>query len=224
MSSIVKITSGFDKPLGRGTSRSPDSVLIRPFRKLFNEGSSVGRLVYILYQERDVFPSRLLASLVYSDQKRFIFFPGLIIRKFNWTTRIGKQNLIGHDIDHITLEPCMRKWHFTSTSSKKRSNYRTQEIEKDVYYWFGMSVGRKDFLEEAPEELIIEFKCPESDASRRFGEIFRSRDGSKFPLILMDKTRPDDCFIHFDIFVDMRSPRNRRPITKKQPPSSALTS
>jgi hypothetical protein len=216
----IRIILTFDESIAQGVDQSNDSALIRIARKLTNNGSPMGRFVYIFYREKDTFPTRIFGALQYSVKKRLIYYPGLIIRKHIWSTDKNKEHLVGNNIDHITLDPDMKSWHSTSIASKQKDNYRTREIKDDVYYWFAMSVQSKECLQKTPKEIILSFDSPETDSNRRIDKFIESRHGSEWPMITMNEVKPSGCFIHFDFIVDMRIKRDSLSSTlKTQPPS-----
>lgn len=217
---LICMDGSFPEPFAHGDAK-PNSAILRPYNKFLKDGSKIGRLAYVFYQEGASYPSRILGSFLYSEAKRLVFFPGLNIRKYLYTTQKNKQHLIGQDIDHITLEVAKNNWHFTTLTSKHKDTFNTRKISRNIYYWFGLSVRSQDDLEVIP--ATFNFTCPasDSDSQRRLNELIKSRDKTKFPLIQMTAKKSTDYFIHFDFLVDTRILsrfRSSKPLQYSEPP------
>jgi hypothetical protein len=181
----------------------PSVSLLRPFRRIAQLGKPTGRINYVFFQENDSY--YIAGSLAYSPESCVLFFPGLTIRSIKWFK--GKHQMPREEgslgmIDHLTLEPCYKRGHVT-TSTDRRIRHKTQFIGADTVFWFAMSTRSPLLLEAFYSKVRFSFTCPPSDSKRRIEDIMKAREDAVFHLMSLaenDKVR-DDEFLHLEFFI-----------------------
>jgi hypothetical protein len=163
-SDTVEVT--FEFPEGRGSisgAEALSSAIGRPFRRLFESGNAIGRVVFLFFRPPDE-EMRTLGSLCYTPRGKAIFFPGVRARQALWHTA-GKKKMdiatkLDEALDHITLEPDFKTWHATilTSSGDKETRIprrRTRQMSKEPTFWFALSLGRPSALEPMPNTAIL---------------------------------------------------------------------
>ena len=196
---------------GEGKSTNEESALTRPFRRLFNTGKPIGKINYIFFKGNR-WPTRILGALCFTPGKRLLFFPGLNHRKINWKiSHKGKKVSFFFNLgllDHFTLEKDFKKWHVTMITSPnepkvKLPSFKTQQIERNIIFWFGLTIQSQDVLEMTPEEHMMIFSCLAKDSERRVKLLLDAREGAVFHIVHLPekvKIRLNE-FVHFDFFI-----------------------
>jgi hypothetical protein len=202
-------------PMGNGGSITPNSALVRPFKKILMDGKPVGKIYYVFYKEKEEY--YVLGSLAYSNE-RLIFFPGQIDLRMTWAKDrpVLSEGLL-HHFDHLTLESNLRTYHLTllekQTQGAKYERMNTKFVGKDMILWFVMGVQSADKLEEAPrtQTLRLRWQNP-ADLNRRY-KIIENARGGVFRVIEAAEQVEPPFFINFEFFVSLN------PSPKAEPPS-----
>jgi hypothetical protein len=196
------------RKFGQGQTSSMFCALARPYRQLIGEGKPVGRINYVFFHVNE-WPSHILGSLCFTPGQRLLFYPGLTERQVRWSYLQGELKDIrsAGSVDHITLEKGYKSWHMTileSDGTKKdhMQSSKVKVIDKNMIFWFGLSLQDASALEITPEELSLTFPSPPRDSDRRIKELLEARENALFHLTTLNaKTQSKNEFIHFDFFV-----------------------
>jgi hypothetical protein len=106
------------------------------------------------------------------------------------------------NLDHISLEPLRKSWHFTNAySTDHKSGGRARDLGQGRLSWFGLSVASENILRQVFSTTVAIFPShPPSDLDRRINYL-RDKQ-AKIPhhlLRLMNgsKDRFEKGFLHF---------------------------
>lgn len=195
-------------PFGSEININDNSALIRPFRKLLNQGKPIGNLTFIFYRESNEY--HILGSFVKSE-KRLLFFPGFKNPRVtrNIDGELLFQNGILQTVDHFSLEDNYRIYHLTLLEKQvENSRYRrfnTLKVADDLYLWLVIGLKDRLVLEPAPSVQVIELRGQNNrDLSRRYGELIRSRKGAQFIVTENGDTLDETHFINLEVFVSSK--------------------
>ena len=209
--------------LTQGLNNSMDSSIARPFRVLVENGKNVGKVNNIFYNRKGDSKKYVLGSLCntsYAKEKsRLLFFPGIIGRKFLFHSEGGD---IGNDliVDHFTIEPNFKTWHYTvrkANGDKERfSDNKVFEIEKDLFYWFGLSMSNAEVLEPLYEKYLLGFTVSSNKLKDINAKMMSAKQNAILHTIEQPETEPNiqNEFIHFDFLVDKRKVRTYNALSK----------
>lgn len=168
---------------------------LSPFEVLFTKGRPVGKIAYLAleYEKKQY----AFGTIVYSESEKFIFFNGLTDSRIHDTLSNKKGEL-----SHIALEANKDKFHikFKETSTKAPI-FRTDEIEKDYFYWFSLALSHPTTLLPL-KHLKYKFDAPKGNGTRRVNEIGISyKDITHKILTIPEKKLYDDEFLDFDFYI-----------------------
>jgi len=112
-------------------------------------------------------------------------------------------------VDHFSLEKNLRKVHWTLLKKDKIHEKRypaffpTYILNKNLIFWFGLSVQETSLLEPTAKETIFSFVSPPSDTKRRIKNIEDARKEAVFHIAEhVDKRRySENEFVHFNFFI-----------------------
>lgn len=198
-------------PMGRGTS-TESSCLMRPFLRLFRTGKPPGKINYIFYRHIDK-SAYNLGSLCYSEGGRILFFPGFKAKDLLWFLNkkgdFKKFKLSDFFVDHFTLESDFKKMHLTLLKKNRTSGkqypaeFKTLKIDKDIFFWFGLSIQYPSLLEPTAKTTSITLPTPSSDAKRRIQNVIDARKDAIFHILEQSnkKAFSTNEFIHFNFFI-----------------------
>ena len=115
------------------------------FRKLIEKGfPQKAFFSLILKINRDFF---YLGEICLSQGDRLIYFPAIQFRKIKKIFRNELKKYMGKEVDHLTLEKNLKRWHITLTGNKHiQRNFKTKEIKKGILYWFSLNLKSLDAL------------------------------------------------------------------------------
>ena len=209
----------------KGTTTSQDSALTRPFRVLMDTRRPVGRINHIFYRDNNSRDCYVLGSLCYTyyakNKKRLIFFPGLQGRKMLWHSATSNTRMQG-DIDHFTVEPDLKTWHYTSIINNKKEAVRLPdnkvfELKRGLHYLFGISISNPDKLEVLREKTMFKFTLPSEHADKCSVYLMEAKENSKDNIVhLADEGFDSNSeFVHFDFILDRRIFRRFRKLPKE---------
>lgn len=188
-----------------GVDAGNENPLARATDSLFRFGRPFSRLGKCFFVE----PGGLLRWLgifVHSAGDRILFFPGVaalsghVVAVENQTQRWNQ----AFQIDHLSLEPDRRSWHFTEPQSRDHlGKLATSKLDACRTFWFSMSVAPEN-LRLLWQETKVVAETPSRDIERRT-EIFRqSREGMTFQLLSLNtlsQSIPSPGFLHFSVVV-----------------------
>ena len=180
-----------------------DSNLFKPLDNIINEGKPIEKLVYVLYHEAkdEIY---FLGTFI-KTSKRILFFPALVFSKIEISN--GNQLETPMNLNHLTLEENLIKWHITTDEKKidkniKFNSYQIYEINQDNHLWFVMCLQSENTLENLPGKLEILLDCPSSsELKRRFDIIENSRKNSEFPITFVKQIQQKPYFLNFEFFI-----------------------
>jgi hypothetical protein len=213
-SDTVEVTLEF--PQGSGSifgAPALSSAIGRPFRRLFESGVAIGRVVYVFFRPPDG-ELRTLGALCYTSRGKAIFFPGLRARRVLWHTE-GKEKMdittkSDEALDHITLEPNFKTWHasiLTSSGDKETRipRRRTRQMSKELTFWFALSVGRPSALEATPNTAILgPFPVSSTYSRKAAALVLEARRDCVWRTIQLHDDQPllSDQFVMFEFYID----------------------
>ena len=186
----------------------PSNLLSRALQVPMKDGRPNQGYALCFYsgEERDLKKTsslRWLGIFVLSADKRIILFPGFS-QALTWIqTTTNKRTPLKKSInlDHITLEPNQKSWHFTNTNSTKHINGgQTQDLDQGRLSWVGLSVASENILRQVLSTTVAIFPSPPTDVNRRI--TFLKDEQGKAPhnyIFLMNgsKDRFKKGFLHF---------------------------
>ncbi|MDH3671606.1 MAG: hypothetical protein OES46_10630, partial [Gammaproteobacteria bacterium] len=147
---------------------------------------------------------RWLGVFATTYKGRTLFFPGYNLSLLAYCHGHAVDSSRQFKIDHITLEPDLRKWHLTGTRRRHQYGPITRDLGNGRYLWFGMSISGVEVFRLLKEHTIVEAETPDSDVQRR-GDIFmQARRGARDFLVTPPPNRcaPDtNCLLHFAVIV-----------------------
>lgn len=182
-------------PFGKGHSADTSMSLLRPFRRLIEDGFPTGCINYTFLEVDGKY--YVVGALYHTPGDQALFFPGLRNRTPAWQAR-GDQLLYtaqvsGTFLDHVTLEQDRAHWHPRYLDSHGKcvkfppsSGYQQSFAtvwQGTLIFWFSMAVKGPQVLEEVPETLQMEFAVPDRDADRRSNDLCVARKGARFHLL-----------------------------------------
>ncbi|MFX1297353.1 MAG: hypothetical protein ACFFD2_21170 [Promethearchaeota archaeon] len=123
------------------------------------------------------------------------------------------------ELSHITLEANKDKFHIKFKDTKTKAPiFRTDEIEKDYYYWFSLALQHPAVLQPL-KHLKFNFNFPKGDGKRRLNELGISRKGIIDKILtLLENKLYDDEFIDFDFYITRQDIDDKN--TKLIPPTT----
>lgn len=204
-------------PIGIGNSVSENPALVRPFKKVLEQGKPMGTIGYIFYQEEEIY--FVFGALVYSENGRILFFPGGIDRRMTVSpegNEILRQGVL-QNIDHLSLESNCRNYHVTllekrNTNSPRYSRMNTHGVKEDMFFWFAMSIRDVSVLELAPRTQEIRLKGHTwNELKRKYSFIDKSRGDCIFNAVFVDDKPQERYFINFEFYVSLRKSREYTP-------------
>jgi hypothetical protein len=212
----------FEFPQGNGSvSGDPalSSAIGRPFKRLFDTGSPIGRINYLFFRPPGG-QLRTLGALCHTPGERVLFYPALVTRQVSWYTADSEKTELvtrpNESLDHITLEPDFETWHATiltaqGTKETRIPTRRTRQIDKCLIFWFALSVKSPSILEATPKTVTLgPFRAPSTDSTRRATSLIDARKDAVFRTIELHEEQPipNNQFTTFEFYID-RSNRIR---------------
>ena len=149
--------------------------LSRAFRALLDEGRPYRGHSLCYFQEilggrSGLAPLRWLGVILLSEGGRVIFFPGHN-EPADWLETISAsepRTRRQFQLDHLSLEPEMKRWHFTTAQSTDHAaGGRTPEVGNDCLLWFGLSISHESALRPVMRKTVARYPSPPSDTMRR---------------------------------------------------------
>ncbi len=157
-----------------GVDDDPLNPLSRALQVPMKEGRPNQGYALCFYsgEERDLKKASLLRWLgifVLSVDERIIFFPGFsqIHTWIQTTTNKSTSYKKSFDLDHISLEPNKKSWHFTSADSNHISGGQAQDLDKGRLSWVGLSIASENILRQVLSTTVAIFPLPSTDVNRR---------------------------------------------------------
>lgn len=203
---VLELTWSMDGDIvSSGVDDSPENPLARATQCLFLEGKPFTRLNKCFFLDTDG-RMRWLGIFVHSAGDRVIFFPGFAELQQHITGYYGDTPRWDQEfkIDHLSLEPDWRSWHFTEPRSVAHvGKMYTHQLAPDVFHWFSMSVKSKHDLRIARKETKVSAITPPKDIDRRV-EIFKaSREDAEFQIVGLNESSPSrqPNFFHFSVTI-----------------------
>jgi hypothetical protein len=213
-------------PIGEGISTNENSALIRPFRKILQDGKNPGKISYLFLKDHE--NHFILGGFSFTDNF-LIFFPGTNDRRL---VNFGEDQYLNQGktfhIDHITLEKNLEKFHFKveETSEQiKFPNWKTKTIDKNTILWFTLKIQSPDKLEKCPKELRITLYEAMNEIKRRLSVIEDARKKAIFPITQLKEEPQKPFFWYLEFFVSDNQDKSkvpRTPVTVMKNPDTDL--
>lgn len=140
---------------GEGYSKSLDSILVRPLRKVIESGSNLGKVYNVLFRQNK--KDFLFGALTVTD-KRLLFFPPTAIHRIesNLSDVQIKNAVIETQLDHLSLDSDFTTWHYSFNDKKinhtKTDSQRSIKIDNDFFLWFVWRFKSVQNLERLPQK------------------------------------------------------------------------
>jgi hypothetical protein len=185
---------------------------------LVEEKRNVGRVSFIFYRDKAVDKLYVLGTLCYTsyskDKKRLILFPGILGRNFLWHSIGGhlKDEII---LDHLTIEPDFKTWHYTAFKKGDKKKYKFEsnhfiEIVPGLRHWFSLSLNNVNVFEPLSKKYMLTFRTNSNEVDSINEKLMEARGNTIEHIIEQVSDDPDfkSEFLHFDFFVDQRKIKN----------------
>jgi hypothetical protein len=201
----------YNFPIGNGSSIDTNSALVRPFRKLMEEGKPIGKINFVFFTHDE--QNYIIGSFV-NTKKRLLFFPGLIPNKVTESPS-DKKIADGESlhIDHISLDVDWEKWHFTFKENNGRKpkirTRKTMQISDSLVLWFVMAVRSLDRIEKMP--MRQEYRLVGNnlnELNRRYTEFVNACGGSIFPTLGIKENMSGDWYLNLEFFLSSKRNEN----------------
>ncbi|MHA1195339.1 MAG: hypothetical protein ACTSRH_02445 [Promethearchaeota archaeon] len=168
---------------------------LSPFKVLFTEGRPVGKIAYLILKFKGKFYA--FGTIVYSKGGRYIFFSA--IKNCCIYDSLSEKR---GELLHITLNANKDKFHIKFKNTKTIVPiFKTDEIEKDHYYWFSLALKHPSVLFPL-KHIKYNFETPKRDGTRRLNEIFFSREDIINKILTIPENKLyDDEFLDFDFYI-----------------------
>lgn len=177
-----------------GVDDDPNNPLARGLDRLIRDGKPLGKIL-LCFLDPGTGPGihevKWVGVFVFSAGDQLIYFPGFgnQYQQLQISRHRGRKQDRRFNMDHITLEKSLERWHITSPRSlHHEGTFGTADLGSGRHLWFGMSLNSFDVLREVKSDTVIGGNVPESDAKRRVDMLIQARSGLKFPCI---KLNPD---------------------------------
>lgn len=198
--------------IGQGISTNENSALVRPFRKVLQDGKDPGKISYLFLKDYE--NHYVLGGFSYTE-KFIIFFPGTNDRRL---VNFGEENYLNEGkillIDHITLEKNLEKYHFKvdeNSEQIKFPNQKTKKIDENTLLWFTLKIQLPDKLEKCPQELRITLYETLEEIKRRLPIIEEARKKAIFPITQLQDDPSKPFFWYVEFFVSDNQDRSKVP-------------
>jgi hypothetical protein len=156
-----------------GIDANSEGALARSLRALIQLGRPIQSTAVCYFAPASGDRLCWLGVFVETVGGQVLFFPDLRVNSRSITTRTDTGPLSRKDfrVDHISLEPNRRRWHFTQ-HDEPRDHIRagiTHSVDGCVV-WAGMTVARR-YLRDVHEETQVSAAVPASDVDRRLSHL-----------------------------------------------------
>jgi hypothetical protein len=185
-------------PTGTGDSINECSALVKPFRRLIEEGKPIGKTAFVFYREGNLY--YVLGSFAFTE--RIIFFPGLSFSRVVHTPDgRGLANDEIDNVEHMTLEKNLIDWHVRLVCrNKKYTSQKTRRIKDNVFLWFVMAIPNCLKLEPMPKTQAYKLVSPhQQDLERRRELMLDSVECGIFPVTEMNYSPAFPHFLNFEV-------------------------
>lgn len=190
-----------------GVDHDPTHPLSRAMDDAIQGGRLPGRLTncfFAYHAAEGQSHLRWLGVFGCTPTGRVLFFPGYFLRLLNYAHGKSQQRVNAFDIDHITLEPGLKKWHLTGARGRRQGGMTTRNLGGGCLLWFGMSVTRPDVLRAVKRETRIEATVPSSDVDRRSTALLDAVRGAHDFIVMLPPhlgQNIENGFLHFAVLV-----------------------
>lgn len=199
-------------PIGRGISTNENSALVRPFRKILQDGKNPGKISFLFLKDYE--NHYVLGGFSYTE-KFIIFFPGTNDRRL---VNVGPDNFLNEGkilhMDHITLEKNLEKYHYKvdeKSEQIKFPNQKTKKIDENTLLWFTLKIQSPEKLEKCPQELRITLYETIEEINRRLPLIDEARKKAIFPITQLQDDPQKPFFWYVEFFVSNNKDRSKVP-------------
>jgi hypothetical protein len=160
-----------------------------------------------------------VGTFLFSVGKRIIFFPAVQDLSIQMNAA-GKHE--GLTIDHITIEPDLKDWHYTTVNGKHGTIAGTTILVPNLWHLFSMAVAEPKCLEQTPSKFAFEVSTSSADSPLRVTRFQNAIKGLTHTLVQLDRSFGEAGFLNFDFFLDRRVNGNDKELKTLMPPKSAV--
>lgn len=190
---------------GQGYSKSLDSILFRPLKKVIEEGSNLGKVYNIFFRQDNT--DFLFGAFSVTD-KRLLFFPPMAMHRidFDLTDIQIKNAMIDTQLDHISLDSDLIKWHYSykdkNIHNVKTNSQRTIKVDNNFFLWFVWRFKSIQNLEKLPQKhefyLSGEHK---PEVKRRAQVMIDAVNSHDHPMLLCNDPISEEYFWNVEFFI-----------------------
>ncbi len=180
-----------------GVDDDPNNPLARGLDRLIRDGKPLGK-ISLCFLDPDTGPgiheAKWVGVFVFSAGDQLVYFPGFgnQYQQLQISRHRGRKQDRRFNVDHVTLEKSLVRWHITSPKSLRRQRgFGTADLGSGRHLWFGMSLNSFDVLREVKSQTVVGGNVPESDSKRRLDTFMQARSGVEFPCIKLDPDAQD---------------------------------
>jgi hypothetical protein len=210
-----------------GIDNDPKNPIARALDDLLLNGNPTQKFLNCLFSVNvngQLHSFRWLGVFAHTSGERVLFFPGYFLSLLEYGRGRVKQPVKPFEIDHVTLERDLRRWHVTGRNQKRQGGMTTRDIGEDRFLWFGMSVANPEVLRPLMRETTIQGSVPATDTDRRMG-CFQDATRNVQDILLTTPEMPkwpDSSFLHFSVIAGRNDFADYRDQGHALPESSPL--
>jgi len=216
---------------GRGINKDQNSVLVRPYRRAFEEGKPIGSIKHVLVKIGDLY---YVLGIFVDTGERLLFFPGDTGRFLARSPGPQIKGETNHTeeviVDHMTLESNLKSWHIKmSDREMEYGKMSPGKVDNTFYLWFQMQIGSLNQLEPLPLEnhIYLEIKGERIKDYPRLLLMIKNSRNREIDVIPLNEKISKEEFWAFQFFVtksmNANTPPEVRAVNVNRPPLSLLT-
>lgn len=200
-----KVSISYEINVGApGIDDDPRNPIARALDDLLLNGNPTQRFLNCFFSVNingQLSSPRWFGVFAHTSGERVLFFPGYFLSLLEYGRGLIKQPITPFEVDHVTLEHDLRRWHVTGKNQRRQGGMATRHIGEGRALWFGMSVANPEVLRPLMRETTIQGSSPATDTDRRI-ECFRAATQGAQDILLMPPEiprLPDNSFLHFSV-------------------------
>lgn len=165
-----------------GVANDANHVLMRAARAILRQGRPQAAIALALYRAVAAQPPiRWFGVFIRTAGDRILYFPAVELE----VSRGGGGKKL--TVDHITLEPDRRTWHFTEPtaprSRRHQSGGRTRQFGDGRVGWCGITISEEALLPPLMKQTVLRGSVPRRDERRRHDEFVSAARAARHHVI-----------------------------------------
>lgn len=197
---------------GKGYSKSLDSILIRPLRKVIETGSDLGKVYHVLFRQDNT--DFLFGALTVTD-KRLLFFPPMATHRIesDLSDIQIKNAVVETQLDHISLDSDFIKWHYSfkdkNIHNVKTDSQRSIKLDNNFFLWFVWRFKSIQNLEKLPQKHEFYLSGNHKpEVIRRAKVMAYAVNSHDHPMLMCEDPISDEYFWNVEFFVTKNTENN----------------